>query len=168
MNLNRILFEELNDLYTNLLMTLSQCHFVNVTSSTTAARGSTGFKLQRRRRCLSCRLLQGEARVIERRHLIFATDQQLMQLAASKSWYVDGTFKLVSCPFQQLLSINAFVRSGDCAKQVPLVFVMMCGRRKRYYKKVNNLLSVTECVMVSLRLESKPSNRFAQRTIELN
>ena len=96
------------------------------------------------------------------------TDQQLTQLAASTSWYVDGTFKLVSRPFQQLLSINAIVRSGDCAKQVPLVFVMMSGRRKSDYKKVNDLLSVTECVMVPLWFESKLSNRFALRTIELN
>ena len=88
----------------------------------------------------------------EGRHLIFATDQQLTQLAASKSWYVDGTFKLVSRPFQQLLSINAFVRSGDCAKQVPLVVIMMSGRRKSDYKKVNDLLSVMEYVMVSLNL----------------
>ena len=32
---------------------------------------------------------KGEVKVKERRHLIFATDQQLTQLAASKSWYVD-------------------------------------------------------------------------------
>ena len=110
---------------------------------------------------------KGEVSVKERRHLIFGTDQQLTQLAASTSWYVDGMLKLLSRPFQQLLSINAFVRSGDCAKQVPLVFVMMSGRRKSYYKKVNDL-SVTECVVVSLRLESKLSNHFALRTLELN
>lgn len=91
---------------------------------------------------------KGEVRLKEQRHLIFATGQQLMQLAASKSWYVDGTFNLVSCPFQQLLSIDAFVCSSGCAKQVPLVFIMMPTQRKSDYKKVKDLLSVTECVMV--------------------
>ena len=79
---------------------------------------------------------KGEVRVKERSHLIFATDRQLMQLATSKSWYVDGTFKLVSRPFQQLLSINTFVRVGDCAKKVPLVLVIMPGQRKSNNKKV--------------------------------
>lgn len=79
---------------------------------------------------------KGEVRVKEGSHLIFATDRQLMQLAASKSWYVDGTFKPVSRPFQQLLSINAFVRVGDCAKKVPLVLVIMPGQRKSNNKKV--------------------------------
>ena len=51
-----------------------------------------------------------------RRHLIFATDAQLSALSGAKNWYVDGTFKL-------LLTVNAFVRSEDHAKQVPLVFV---------------------------------------------
>ncbi|PFX12998.1 hypothetical protein AWC38_SpisGene22963 [Stylophora pistillata] len=38
---------------------------------------------------------KGEVRVKEQHHLIFATGQQLTQLAVSKSLYVDGTFKLV-------------------------------------------------------------------------
>ena len=45
-------------------------------------------------------------------------------------WYIDGTFKLCRRPFQQLLAINAFVRNEDHAKQIPLVFVLMYGRKK--------------------------------------
>ena len=71
-----------------------------------------------------------------KRHLVFATNQQLQQLVQAKNWYVDGTFKLCGQPFSQLFTINAFVRSGEQAKQVPLLFVVMSGKRKRDYRAV--------------------------------
>ena len=72
-----------------------------------------------------------------KRHIILATDQQLQHLSKAKTWYIDGTFKLVKRPFQQLFTINAFVCTDDHAKQVPLVFVMMSGRKKKGYRAVS-------------------------------
>ena len=69
-------------------------------------------------------------------HLIFATDAQLLALSGAKNWYVDGTFKLCKALFTQLLTVNAFVQSEDHAKQVPLVFTLMSGKKKKDYRAV--------------------------------
>ena len=73
-------------------------------------------------------------------HIIFATDDQLLHLSKSKTWYIDSTFKLVRHPFKQLLTINAFIRKDDHAKQVPLVFVLMSGKKKKEYRKVSSTI----------------------------
>jgi hypothetical protein len=80
--------------------------------------------------------LQSDVKVDGWRHLVFATENMLSLLKRSKTWYVDGTFKVVKAPFTQLFTIHAFVRSGECAKQIPLAFILMSGKRKRDYGKV--------------------------------
>ena len=81
--------------------------------------------------------LQADVEARNRGHLVFAVAEQLELLSKAKTWYIDRTFKLVRQPFAQLLTVNEFVRSGDAAKQVPLVYVLISSRRKKDFKKVS-------------------------------
>ena len=75
--------------------------------------------------------------VNSRRHLVFTTETQLQFLSKVKTWFIDGTFKLCHHTFTQLRTINAYVRCEDHVKQIPLVFVLMSGKKTNDYQKVN-------------------------------
>ena len=70
------------------------------------------------------------------RHLVFATNKQLQLLARCKTWYMDGTFKLVKKPFYQLFSIHGFISRDGHIKQVPLAYALMSQRRAIDYERV--------------------------------
>jgi hypothetical protein len=94
--------------------------------------------------------LQSDLKVDGWRHLVFATENMLSLLKISKTWYVDGTFKVLKAPFTQLFSIHSFVRSGNCTKQVPLAFILMSGKCKRDYRKV---LKAIKCLAKDRKLD---------------
>ena len=54
--------------------------------------------------------------------------------ASTGTWTVPSSW--FGSPFHQLFSIHGFVRSGDCCKQVPLLFCLMSGKTKKLYEKV--------------------------------
>jgi hypothetical protein len=59
--------------------------------------------------------------------------QKYVQKYKAKRWSLDGTFKVVADPFEQMWSIHAFVRSGDSLEQIPLVICLMSRRKTKDY-----------------------------------
>lgn len=80
--------------------------------------------------------LLGDIPVCDWRHLIFATEQQLECLVQAQVWYIHSTFELGRHPFNQLLTVNAFLSKDNHVKQVLLLFVLMSGRKKSDFCKV--------------------------------
>jgi len=93
------------------------------------------------------------------RHMLFANKQMLRLLGKCRTWYIDATFRVVSKPFKQLFSIHGFAQASkggkQYVKQVPLIFVLMSGKKTSDYQAVfEGILAlfetpprVRECVM---------------------
>ena len=85
--------------------------------------------------------LKGDILKHGKRHLIFATEEQLQLLMKAKSWYIDQTLHCCPEKFKQLFTISAFVSSEDNdAKHVPLVFILMSSSKRKDYRKVMEII----------------------------
>ncbi|CAD5126360.1 DgyrCDS14503 [Dimorphilus gyrociliatus] len=66
----------------------------------------------------------------------FLTDRMRFDLfGKSNHWFIDGTFKIVKDPFYQLVSIHSHVKKNGAMKHVPLTFIFITLKQKKYYKK---------------------------------
>ena len=70
------------------------------------------------------------------RTLIYAKKEQLNLLHRALLWTVDGTHELVQEPYQQLVTIQAFVRCKGNIRLVPFVFAVMTSHTTVAYKEV--------------------------------
>ena len=85
---------------------------------------------------------------------MFASQEQLQLLAKASNWYVDGAFEVVRWPFTQLFSIHAFMKCDGNVKQMPLLFVLMLGKRRKDYRQIFSKLK--EILDGQLKVKSYP------------
>jgi hypothetical protein len=79
---------------------------------------------------------RGEVVVRGKRHLLFATDDQIKDLQKMRRWYVDGTFHVAQLPFSQLYSIHGFITKDGKSKQIPLLYIILSGKELSDYDAV--------------------------------
>ena len=75
-------------------------------------------------------------------HLVFASDKQLELLQQSKTWYIDGTFKLCRQPFTQLLTLKFF---GVLHEKSCCYLVIIYMKKASLKGKANEIL--TACAL---------------------
>lgn len=75
------------------------------------------------------------------RIIIFCSPENREQISKFSHFFADGTFK--SCPkgFQQLYTIHAFDERSQNIK--PLIFCLMCGKKRRSYEILFTLIKTT-------------------------
>ncbi|XP_033759427.1 uncharacterized protein LOC117341641 [Pecten maximus] len=78
------------------------------------------------------------------------SDRQIGLLEKTRTWYMDGTFRMVNEPWTQLFSMHGFVKSDDNMKQIHLAFCFMSGKREEDYYAV---LRAIDRMLPSRRLE---------------
>ena len=67
---------------------------------------------------------------------VFATEKNLYLLSQSEEQYIDGTFKIASQLFHQVLTVHCFKHG----KQFPLVYCLLPGKSSQYMTSASRLL----------------------------
>lgn len=66
--------------------------------------------------------------------LLFSTNDNIRRLSTAKTWMMDGTFATTAPPgFTQIYSILGCSGSGDAARYLPFVFILLTNKSEKTY-----------------------------------
>ncbi|XP_062704943.1 uncharacterized protein LOC134287313 [Aedes albopictus] len=66
--------------------------------------------------------------------LLFSTNDNIRRLSTAKTWMMDGTFATTAPPgFTQIYSILGCIGSGDAARYLPFVFILLTNKSEKTY-----------------------------------